>query len=70
MKKAPALIKVNEKWCKGCGICIAFCPGKVFTAGPYGKPAVTNPDACTSCGLCELRCPDFAIDLGGNADGN
>ena len=21
---------INEKWCKGCGICVAFCPKQVL----------------------------------------
>jgi len=69
MPKVPAEIKLNEKWCKGCGICIAFCPAKVFTARADGKPVIADPAACTNCGLCELRCPDFAISLGGKAHG-
>lgn len=69
MEKVPGIVTVNEKWCKGCGICIAFCPAKVFTAREDGKPVVTNPDACTRCGPCELRCPDFAISLGGKSHG-
>ena len=23
-------IEINEKWCKGCGICQGLCPRKVF----------------------------------------
>jgi 2-oxoglutarate ferredoxin oxidoreductase subunit delta len=68
--KVPVEIEINEKWCKGCGICIAFCPTKVYTVREDGKPAITNPEACTGCGLCELRCPDFAINLGGKKNGN
>lgn len=56
-------VVVNRKWCKGCGICIAFCPKGVLVAAEDGKPIVSDPDACTGCRLCELRCPDFAIIL-------
>ena len=51
---------VNYDWCKGCAICVAFCPKKVLDV-KYEKVVVVNPDACIKCGLCELRCPDYAI---------
>jgi len=62
-------IEVNREWCKGCGICVAFCPRQVLEAGPNGKPLVVRPEACIWCELCELRCPDYAIELlGGEGD--
>lgn len=53
-------IEINEKWCKGCGICVAFCPKQVLALSG-GKSTVVNGDACISCMMCEYRCPDFAI---------
>jgi len=50
----------REKWCKACGICIAFCPRKALVADDGGKP-IWNAELCVRCGLCEQRCPDFAI---------
>ena len=56
-------VKVNN-WCKGCDICVAFCPRKVFTlSSETVKAEVTRPEKCIICGLCQLLCPDFAIDL-------
>ena len=49
----------DEKWCKGCGICVAFCPKKVLTLEE--KVKIVNPDECIFCGQCEQRCPDYAI---------
>lgn len=60
-------ISINDKACKRCGICIAFCPKEVF-ASEHGKPVVANLDACIKCKLCELRCPDYAIVVGGEED--
>lgn len=57
-------IKINEKWCKGCGICADFCPKKVFDHAHLGaRPVPERVGECIGCGLCELRCPDFAITL-------
>ena len=53
---------INEKWCKGCGICVAFCPKQVLVL-KKGKVTKANPDACIKCGQCEQRCPDYAIYL-------
>ena len=27
---------IKEKWCKGCGICVEFCPKKILTLGEEG----------------------------------
>lgn len=50
-------------WCKACGICIAFCPEKVFSADLEGKPVAERPDDCSGCRFCEVHCPDFAISI-------
>ncbi len=62
MEKNLPKIEIIEKYCKGCHICVEFCPTKVlemkgFTAG------VKNLEACIKCMQCELRCPDFAIKV-------
>ncbi len=54
-------VVVYPDWCKGCGICVAFCPKKVLGLGPDGKARVENEAACVNCGFCEPHCPDFAI---------
>jgi 2-oxoglutarate ferredoxin oxidoreductase subunit delta len=48
-------------WCKGCNICIAFCPQKVFEPDRDGKPIIARPDDCTQCAFCWMHCPDLAI---------
>jgi 2-oxoglutarate ferredoxin oxidoreductase subunit delta len=68
-KKKTARIEINQKWCKGCYICLETCPKKVF-----GKAAevsekgffpviVARPEDCTSCLQCEMLCPDLAINV-------
>jgi 2-oxoglutarate ferredoxin oxidoreductase subunit delta len=54
-------IVVYRRWCKACGICVAFCPPKALESAPDGYPYLARPEACTDCGICEIRCPDFAI---------
>jgi 2-oxoglutarate ferredoxin oxidoreductase subunit delta len=61
-EKKKAIIKVNLKWCKGCEICVAYCPKAVLEM-EGGKVKVARPDDCIKCNLCELRCPDFAITV-------
>lgn len=60
--KAKFEVIINEKWCKGCEICVAFCPKKVFVMD-RDKATVINIAACTGCMLCEIYCPDFAIEV-------
>lgn len=55
-------IIINTRWCKGCEICVEFCPKKVLTM-EKDKAVVHDPDACTGCQLCEIYCPDFAVTV-------
>ena len=63
MAKRPKVLAVNRDWCKGCNICVAFCPHDVLELDADEKVVIARIEACTWCGLCELRCPDFAITL-------
>ena len=54
-------LEVNADWCKGCNICVAFCPTQVLELDSAEKVVVARPEDCTYCGDCEVRCPDFAI---------
>ena len=60
-------IVINPEYCKGCSICIVFCPKKVLqpskdiNAKGYILPEAVDIAACTQCKLCEIVCPDLAI---------
>ncbi len=56
-------IEVNPDWCKGCNVCVAFCPKQVLALDERGKAYVANIDACIWCRECELRCPDLAVTV-------
>lgn len=56
------MLKIETRLCKGCGICVAFCPKQCLKLDEMGK-VYQSDDSCISCGLCEMRCPDFAIEV-------
>ncbi|MDU5079989.1 4Fe-4S binding protein [uncultured Tissierella sp.] len=62
--KTEKSLTVDKNWCKGCGICVVFCPKNVLEIKD-GKVNIKDLESCIQCGQCELRCPDFAIYLGG-----
>jgi len=64
---SPGEVHVIPERCKGCGICIDFCPRDVlaeaggFNRRGYRFPEARTADLCVECRLCELLCPEFAI---------
>jgi len=63
----PIQVYVDIAVCKGCALCIHYCPRAVFSLASrhnekgYIVAEVTNPEQCTGCRLCEISCPDLAI---------
>lgn len=55
--------------CKGCNICIQFCPQDVLqeslsvNAKGYHYPEIVlgKESACVNCEFCMMICPEFAI---------
>ena len=55
--------------CKGCRLCIEFCPQDVLqestalNAKGYHYPEIApgKEEACVHCDFCTLICPEFAI---------
>jgi len=69
-RPAPVVCVVKDR-CKGCGLCVAFCPVQVLRmsgAGlnikgyPYAE-YVPGEKVCIGCGQCALVCPDVAIQV-------
>jgi 2-oxoglutarate ferredoxin oxidoreductase subunit delta len=62
-------IEIKNDWCKGCYICIEFCPKGVLEKDKsslvrgFYPVIVARPEECTACRQCELLCPDLAIAI-------
>ena len=62
-------IEVDRELCKGCHICMAFCPRDVIlvsdklNANGYLPIQFTNTGECTGCAICAIVCPDVAIEV-------
>jgi len=55
-------LKLDEKKCTGCGMCLEVCPHAVL-AKADGKVAIDFRDACMECGACARNCPNEAITV-------
>jgi 2-oxoglutarate ferredoxin oxidoreductase subunit delta len=59
----------DEKLCKGCKLCIEFCPVNIVALGEelnekgYRTANVIEQDKCTSCRACAIVCPDNVITV-------
>ncbi len=62
-KKGPrGEVIMFATWCKGCRICVEFCPPKVLAMdADEDRPRIVAPEKCTACHFCDTHCPDLAI---------
>lgn len=62
-------ITINEERCKGCQLCIRFCPKELIYVADYFNGKGLHPAAfkdtgeCTGCRTCAMMCPDVAIEV-------
>ncbi len=60
---------IDERWCKGCKLCLVSCPTRALRIAEHFSPRGIHPPElaeagrCNGCRLCELLCPDFAITV-------
>lgn len=59
-KRDKNLLTLDPTWCKGCGICVEFCPKNVLDLVEE-KINIKSREDCIACGMCESLCPDYAI---------
>jgi len=66
--KAPAGVSIDADKCKGCELCVYYCPqetlamsGKVSSQG-Y-EYAIVVQNNCTGCQECARVCPDMCIEI-------
>lgn len=68
MAKTHGTIIVDEERCKGCELCVVFCPEEVLAmasrVNSFGyHPVFLAKEGCTGCLICAKVCPDLAIDV-------
>jgi 2-oxoglutarate ferredoxin oxidoreductase subunit delta len=65
-----AKIKIDKNLCKGCKLCIVFCPAKriklskkINEKGIYVAEFTDKEGKCTGCAQCAVICPEAAIEV-------
>jgi len=64
-----AEVKVSSERCKGCELCVLYCPKKVLcmsanmNAKGYHFPEWLSGEACTGCKICASMCPEVALEV-------
>ena len=62
-------IVIDQERCKGCEICVSFCPkGAIYISDKLNSigylPAAYNDNGeCTGCAICALVCPEAAMEV-------
>jgi 2-oxoglutarate ferredoxin oxidoreductase subunit delta len=62
-------IQIDRERCKGCALCIDFCPEHCIRLSDelnlkgYFVVAFDDSRECTACRSCALMCPDVAIEV-------
>ncbi len=57
------ILAVNRSWCKGCNICVEYCPTSILALDDSQLVYVTDISRCIACGICAVFCPDFVFSL-------
>ncbi|MCX5715626.1 MAG: ferredoxin family protein [Candidatus Omnitrophica bacterium] len=67
VKKQAKKVHIYEDFCKGCGLCVFFCPDKALSHQKKFNIKGFHPakwkGSCSLCGKCFIVCPDFAIEV-------
>jgi NAD-dependent dihydropyrimidine dehydrogenase PreA subunit len=63
LKGEAPYVEIVPELCKGCSLCVVFCPPKVLSLSSQINtqgyhPAAYSGEGCTGCGLCFYACPE------------
>ena len=64
-----AKIVIDTKKCKGCELCVVYCPEKAirlsrdFNSAGYHPAEFIAEARCNGCGYCYIICPETAIEV-------
>ncbi|MCK9221559.1 MAG: 4Fe-4S dicluster domain-containing protein [Limnochordia bacterium] len=64
-----AKITIDRERCKGCSLCVAFCPQKILelekatNAKGFHPASIKDEQKCTGCAQCATMCPDICIEV-------
>ena len=62
-------IEIDQQRCKGCEICISFCPKGAISlsdklnASGFLPVQFNDGNDCTGCALCAIVCAEVAIEV-------
>ena len=63
------IITIDGELCKGCGLCIEFCPKRLIVlsdklnAAGYQPAEAKGITDCSGCASCATVCPEVAIEV-------
>jgi len=60
--KDVVTLRLDQKKCIGCGMCLNVCPQAVLSL-TNGTIEIANRDACMECGACARNCPVEALNV-------
>ncbi len=69
MKAMKGKITISREFCKGCEICVSFCPQKAISlstdlnSNGYLTAVFRESEECTGCAVCATVCPEAAIEV-------
>ena len=65
-----ASVTFQEEKCKGCGLCMTFCPKHILQMAPvrinakgYHPAECIDQSQCIGCASCARMCPDVVIKV-------
>ncbi|MCG3191755.1 MAG: hypothetical protein DIJKHBIC_00983 [Thermoanaerobaculia bacterium] len=58
-------VRIIDRGCRGCELCVDFCPVKVFERTSDERAAVKRQEDCIGCLSCVYLCPSRCIEVEG-----